>query len=267
LTPKLTCTLGLSVVLGLTVFSGASAQSPFERRAGDDALAPALPASGGAAYTLADVTATDGGVDEESVQNGWRVSALSVGSGENPIASGLTGTIQLETDGGHFLEVTAQEEQAWLMSGRRFTLGKLEGLVAAAGGHLQGAPYVGPYVNLNVPLAKIGGQEVTAGLIEWASAFVGREPNNWRTEVDGIENPESIYTGILTVAHVGIGPVAVTYTWLDFLDEPLNRIPGVVYTQTVREDLEVQASAAWNGNAERAMYYIGATWRPRRAPN
>ena len=89
------------------------------------------------------------------------------------------------------------------------------------------------------------------------------EPREWKTENDGVENPERLFKGYLGSAQVDIGPIGLVYSWQNFLDQPWNELPGVVYTAKVREDFSVSGSGTWNNNAEKWMFYVGATWRPK----
>ncbi len=191
-------------------------------------------------------------------QQGFQVTAVTVGSGENPLSSGLTGTIQLTNEKDRFLEVTVQEEQAWVLYGPGFRMGKVSGIVAGSIGHFQGAPNAGIVLSLNVPVA----ENVSFSTLQWPGVFPW-EPRDWKTENDWAENPERILKGYLGSVQMDVGPVGLVYSWQNFLDEPWNELPGVVYTAKVREDLSVSGSGIWNNNAEKWMFYIGATWRPQ----
>lgn len=195
-----------------------------------------------------------------TAQEGYKVSSVSVGSGESPVTSGIVATVDLKTEKGGFVEVTAQQEQAWLMAGRDFKTVKSKCSLYATVGHFQGAPWVGPYAGCTVSLGKVGGQEISVGALTRPGFFLGREPRDWRN--DGKRNPESVLAGYLSIAQLNIGGLALSYSYLNFLDDPTNLLPGVGYTGKVREDVEVTVSATWNSNADRSMYFIGATWLP-----
>ena len=188
----------------------------------------------------------------------FKIKSITVSSGENPISSGLTGIVQLTNENRRLLEVSVQQEQAWVLYGSKFKLGSVEGVAAGSVGHFQGAPWAGPFISLRVHVAK----NVTFSTFSWPAIFPW-EPKNWKTENDGIENPERLFKGYIGSAQVDIGPVSFVYSWQNFLDEPWNELPGVVYTTKVREDFAVSGSATWNNNAEKWMFYIGATWTPK----
>ena len=191
----------------------------------------------------------------------WEVTSVSVGSGETPISAGLTGTIVIEK-GRNLIDVTVQEEQAWVMLGRKWQLGKIEMTTNGTLAHFQSAVVIGPFLNAKLPLGKIGGHDVSVSLLEWPAFFVGAEPKNWRTENDGVENPERLKVGWYTQASAAVGGLTFSYVWLNFLDDPLNRIPGVSYTTKLRKDFDVNFSVSYNSATERPMYFIGATWSP-----
>lgn len=188
---------------------------------------------------------------------GFKIKSLTVSSGENPTTSGLTGIIQLTNENG-FLEVSVQQEQAWVIYGPKFKLGSVEGIAAGSVGHFQGAPWAGPFISIRVPVAK----NVAFSTFHWPAVFPW-EPNKWKTENDGIQNPERLFKGYIGSAQLDIGPIGLVYSWQNFLDEPWNKLPGVVYTAKIREDFKISGSATWNNNAEKWMFYIGATWTPK----
>jgi hypothetical protein len=187
---------------------------------------------------------------------GYKLSGATVSAGEDPISSGITGIVDFKNGRGHLLEVAFQQEQAWVVWGPEFKLGKLTGTVAGSAGHFQGSPWVGPYLNMSLPVGKIAGQEVSVGTFQWPCLFIGVEPRNWRSGV----NPEKLWIGYLASFNANIGPVGLTYTLLNFLDDPLNRIPGVSYTQRVNNNFSVTGSVSRNGNAKQYMYYVGVHW-------
>ena len=191
-------------------------------------------------------------------QDGYRISALTVGSGENPITSGIAATVQLKNERGGFMEVTAQEEQAWFMMGKDFKLGPARASLYGSVGHLQGAPWVGPYASLTLPFATVGGQEFNVSYLSWPGFFMN-EPRSFKE--DGVDNPERLNTGWFDLFSLNLGPVSLILSHLNFLNTPGNWLPGASYTHKLRKDLEVNGSVMWNSNADHAMYYIGATKR------
>ncbi len=189
----------------------------------------------------------------------FQVTSVTVSSGEDPISSGLTGIIQLTDENGSLLKIAVQQEQAWVLYGPKFRLGSVEGIVAGSVGHFQGAPWAGPFLSLSVPIAK----NVAFSTFHWPGVFLW-EPKDWKTENDGVENSESVFKGYVGSARVDIGPVGLVYSWQNFLDEPWNELPGIVYTMNVRKDFLVSGSATWNNNAKEWMFYVGMTWQPKK---
>lgn len=185
----------------------------------------------------------------------FRVESVSVGSGESPTTSGLTATIDLGTEKGALIEVNAQQEVAWFLVARAFKLGRMN---VVAGGNVavfQEAPSISPRLYVSVPVTRIAGQQVSVGVLEWPGVFLGRAPRDWRDKpVDGV------MATWFTMGQVSVGGFGLTYGYLKFLSEPTNLLPGASYTQAIRKDVLVTGSVTWNGNADRAMYYIGATW-------
>lgn len=193
-------------------------------------------------------------------QDNFRVSSVTVSSGDDPVSSGITGILDLTNmKESRLLEVAVQQEQAWVLYGPKFKMGKVEAVVAGSVGHHQGAPWAGPFASLNVPVAG----NVTFSTFHWPGVYVW-EPKDWKTENDGIKNPERLLIGYIGSARLDIGPVSLVYSWQNFLDEPWNELPGVAYTAKVRKDFSVSGSTTWNNNAEKWMFYIGATWQPKR---
>ncbi len=196
-----------------------------------------------------------------AAQDKYKVTAVSVGSGETPISSGIAASVNLTSDGGGYMQVMAQAEQAWFMIGKDWKSDAVKCSLYASIGHFQSAPWAGPYAGCTVSLAKVGGNDVTVGIMTWPGFYIGREPRNWRN--DGRKNPESVLAGYFSTASVGVGGFQASLSHLNFLDDPTNWLPGVGYTQKVRSDMEVSGSVTWNSNAEAAMYFVGATWHPK----
>lgn len=172
-------------------------------------------------------------------QNNFRVSSVTVSSGDDLVSSGLTGIVDFTNKKeSRLLEVAVQQEQAWVLYGPKFKLGKIEGVVAGSIGHHQGAPWTGPFLSLNVPVAK----NITASTFQWPGLY-GWEPRNWKTENDGVKNSEGLLMGYIGSARVDVGPVGIVYFWQNFLDEPWNKLPGMAYTAKVREDISISGSA------------------------
>ncbi|HXK36657.1 MAG TPA: hypothetical protein VJ553_03690 [Candidatus Paceibacterota bacterium] len=191
---------------------------------------------------------------------GWQFSSLTVSAGEDALSSGIAGSLWMDNQEKHTtFNVVVQQEQAWFLCGRRFTVGKLKGTVAGSTGHFMGVPWIGPYLDLAMPLGTVAGQEVVVSTMQWP-IINAWEPDKWKN--DGVKNPESLYIGFLTSYQVTVGPVGISYALLNFLDDPWNELPGVSYTQKIRKDFSVMGSVTRNGNAKKWMFYIGATWNP-----
>lgn len=192
---------------------------------------------------------------QASDEGGWKVTSVSIGSGESAIVSGLSGTIQLEKkSNGGFFEVTGQEQSAWLIAGKKFKLGPVDGLVGASGGHILTAPWVGPLVSLSLPVGEIAGQKITIGVMDWPAFFPSRLPDG-RTREEG-----SI--GFFTMANFNVGRVSFTHGRLKFLDTRANLVTGLAYSQPVGKNFSATMSGTWNNNTGRMMYLFGGTWRP-----
>lgn len=97
------------------------------------------------------------------VQAQYQVSAVSFGSGETPIASGVSVAVDLTTESGGYMQVMAQSQQAWFMLGKDWKIGQTKCSLYGSVGHFQGAPWVGPYAGCNVTLAKVAGRDVVVG--------------------------------------------------------------------------------------------------------
>ena len=188
------------------------------------------------------------------------VTSVSVGSGESPVTSGLSVSVDLKSQGGRFVQVMAQAEQAWLMAGRDWTFGRTSCSTYGMVGHFQAAPWVAPFLRCERALGTVAGRPVKAGAFAQPGVFLYREPLHWKN--DGTTNPERFNTGFFEQAFVNAGGVTVSLSHLNFLDEPVNWLPGAAFSTHVRSDVEVSASVLWNKNADRAMYFIGTTWHP-----
>ncbi|TSC70911.1 MAG: hypothetical protein CEO12_36 [Parcubacteria group bacterium Gr01-1014_46] len=205
--------------------------------------------------SFASATAQDGG---------YKVSAISVGSGETPISGGISASVDLTTESGGFMQVMVQSEQAWFMIGKDWKFSRSRCSFYGSVGHFQSAPWVGPYAGCTLVLANLGGQEVSISALTWPGFYIGWEPKNWRTAEDGVENPESLKAGYFSVASLNLGRVSVSIAHLNFLDDKTNILPGVAYTQKVRSDMDVSGSFTWNSNSDSPMFFVGASWHPKK---
>lgn len=186
---------------------------------------------------------------------GWKFDSLAVSAGEDALSSGITASVWLEKSD-HRLNFLVQQKQGWFMYGRAFKLGKVSGLIAGSVGHFDGSPWIGPYLEADLPLGSILGQKVSVGTVQWP-CIQGWVPDGWQTT-----EPSKPYLGYFAEAHANVGPVGFTLGRLDFLDDPINWLPGVAYTVRVRDDFSLKSSVTRNTNAEKWMLYVGATWNP-----
>ncbi len=210
----------------------------------------------------------------QAQDKGYKLSSVTFGAGENPITSGLSGTMALSNEKGGYLEVTLQQEQAWVMGGKDFVShsGNTTCSLYWSVGFFQSAPWVGPWASCNRTLGHFGkkgadgkgSQKVTVGAMTWPGFYFGKEPRNWETKNDGVKNPESLLAGWFEVGSLNVGPVGFSVAHLNFLDDPSNILPGMSYTHGVRKDLDVTGSVTWNTNGKRAMYFIGGTYQPKK---
>src|SRR3989344_6039338 len=90
---------------------------------------------------------------------GWKFDTLTVSAGEDPLSSGITGSLWLEKGQQRF-NFVVQHKQGWFMYGRTLKLGRVDGVIAGSVGHFDGAPWIGPYLTLELPLGKVAGQKV-----------------------------------------------------------------------------------------------------------
>lgn len=193
---------------------------------------------------------------------GFKFSSLTVSSGEDPISSGITGIVRFENERNRLLEVAIQQEQAWLVYGWKFNSGRVKGMLGATVGHFQGAPWAGPLLTMNAPLGTVAGRSVSVRTMHWPGVFPW-EPRDWKTENDWLQNPEKLYKGYIGNVGLDVGPVGLTYSRQNFLDDPWNTLLGVSYTAAVEKNFSLTGSGTWNSNAEKWMFYAGLTWKPQ----
>lgn len=195
----------------------------------------------------------------EEPKEGWKFESVGISSGDSPIASGITATIEVAKK--RFLVQAAfQHEQAWVISG--WKLGKIgqektetsfRGYAGAAVGHFQGAPWGGPYLWLKKPFSK----NLAVSTLHWPGVFAWNPRSR-----EGEYNPEWAKIGYVMVYQVDIGPVGLFYSGLNYLHDPWNDLPGVSLTAKPRKDFSLVASATRNTNKKEWMFLIGATWEP-----
>lgn len=182
---------------------------------------------------------------------GFEAKTLTCGSGESAISNGISCTVAFTpADGSAYAEVTLQAEQAWIIIARNISLGGVSMTVGPSAGFFQQAPLVGPYVLLEVPLAKNVG---FTGLY-WPAIFPFREPADWHD--DGIANGETVNIGHFGELGLVLGPVKLSVAGLDFLDDKTNWLPGVALSQKIGAKFVVTQSLTQNTNTDKLMYNL-----------
>lgn len=189
----------------------------------------------------------------------YRLESLLVSSGNDPISSGISGIARFTNSRLHFVEVATQSEQAWFLLGKYFGNNTFTFALGASVGHLQSAPWAGPYTTAKLKVS----EAVSIDGIFWPGFFF-EEPDDWKTENDGVENPEGLFKGIFGGVGLTVGPFRFSYHMLNFLDEPINELPGMSFTQAIREDVFIILSGTWNNNDSDLMPWIGISWAPMR---
>ena len=185
-----------------------------------------------------------------------RVTSVTVSSGQDAIASGITGIIRFgSADSSLYSEIAVQHEQAWLAWGKAIH-GRVNGFVAMSVGHFQGAPWIGPYISLSAPVAKIAGKDFSVGSFIWP-AFFGTMPDGKKSA--GVQM-KGIRGGYLGSVNASWGPVTISESLLHFLDQSWNSLPGVAITLPITGDVSTTLSYSQNVNNRNPMYYIGVNW-------
>ncbi len=100
------------------------------------------------------------------------------------------------------------------------------------------------------------------GLLYWPGVFPKEEPTPWKTENDGVENPESIYTGQFGGVYLNVGPLGFCFYALDFLDDPPNSLPGASITIPFGDQLSISFSGTRNINGDNMLWLLGAKLVP-----
>ena len=193
---------------------------------------------------------------------GWKFTSVTVSAGEDALSSGITGSVWLDNkEKKTTFNFVVQNEQGWFMYGRRFRFGKATGLIVGSIGHFKGEPWIGPYLEMSIPLGTIAGQSITASTAQWP-VLNAWEPDKWLMKNDGKKENTPPYTGLFTSYQVNIGNFGFACSFLKCLDDPWNRLPRLSYAQKVRHDFSVSASVTRNTNAKKWMCYVDSTWYP-----
>ena len=186
---------------------------------------------------------------QEAEKEGWKFDTLTVSAGEDPLASGITGIVDLSNQSNWWLQVAVQHDQAWIMPGRKFKIGSGNGHVGFGFGHFEKAMWAGPYLEFSVPLYRA----VSLGTMQWPGGFLTTPTGKKSPEFNLADNP---YVWLASF-QLSVGPVGFTMSRQAYLNDKVNWLPGVSYTQKVRNDFKVYASAIRNTNKKRWMYCIG----------
>ncbi len=190
-------------------------------------------------------------------QEGYSLESLLVSSGSDPITSGIAAIARFRDGSDRFAEVAAQSEQAWFAYGKYLGGGARSFVAAGAVGHFQTAPLLGLRFDAVFRLD----ESVRLEVLYWPGVLL-EEPTDWKTENDGVENPEGVYHGQFSGIRLAVGPVQASYYMLNFLDEPWNELPGISYTWSFRDDMAASLSATWNNNSRDWLPWIGLVWAP-----
>lgn len=182
---------------------------------------------------------------------GYVFESITVSSGDDPISSGLSGIVDFDKNGNRLVEVAVQQEQAWIIVGKKYKLGGTSGVLAGSVGHFQGAPWAGPYVTADVPFAK----GASAGIWLWPG-FMPWAPRNWK------DTATSPYIGNVGGVTVKIGRLKLAYTSQKFLNDDWNELPGVSYSQPIQKEFTATCSVTRNNNKHEWMFYVGLNWAP-----
>lgn len=182
----------------------------------------------------------------------WKLSSLSLGSGEDPLTSGIGITADFSKQGSRNLyEVAFQNEQAWLAFGPTFKNAHVDGSIVGSIGHFQGAPWGGPRLVLNIPI----NQKTSFGLIEWPGLFAWN-PQSYKGKP--FNQPIGQYGGV----SLSVYSLSLSYGLQKFLGDPVNLLPGASWNMKVADAFSAVATGTYNTNANRWMFYIGSTWTP-----
>lgn len=188
-------------------------------------------------------------VIQAQANEGLRFKSLTVGSGEGPITSGISGVAQFAPENeSRLLEVMVQTDVAWVMYGPTYKIGPVSGLAAASAGHIFGVPWIGPFFTASVPLGK-----AKISTVHWP-AFQGWKPSNYKGQMSR--------PGYFGGASVDIGRLTASYYLNKYISDPWNPLPGLSYAVKIRKDVSVPLSITWNTNKSKPMFYIGLTYAP-----
>jgi len=185
------------------------------------------------------------------------ITSVSVGSGQDPISSGMSMALRFENlNGKLFGEFAAQHEQAWLAVGRQVH-GRISGFVAVDVGHFQGAAWGGPYISLATPIMKVGGKELTLSTLQWPGVYFSKPSSKSEANLQGLD-----WVAYLSSFSVSWGPVSLNHAMLHFMDDPWNALPGVSVSLPLTKDVVSTSTYTRNTNAKSAMYFMGVSWTP-----
>lgn len=187
-------------------------------------------------------------------EGGLQFQSVTVGSGEGPIASGVSLLAHFApSDESRLLEVMVQSDSGWIAYGPQYNAGPVSGLALLAVGHVHGVPWAGPLFTASIP---VGRARLTA--IQWP-AMLGWKPHNYEKPVDRDRFIPGYFGGV----GLGVGPITLSYHLNKYVADPWNQLPGVSYVGSIHDAFAVNSSMTWNGNNGRPMFFLGVTWQPQ----
>jgi len=193
-------------------------------------------------------------VSSAQTDRGLQFESVTVGSGEGPIASGMSVMAHfVPSDNSRLLEIMVMADSGWIAYGPQYTIGPVSGLAVATAGHLFGVPWAGPMFTASIP---IGHTRLTA--IQWP-AVLGWKPHNYDKDVSSDRFIPGYFGGV----GIGVGAISMSYNLSKYIADPWNHLPSVSYNDSIYEDFAINASMTWNSNTSRTMFFLGMTWQPQ----
>lgn len=187
----------------------------------------------------------------------WQFTRAAITTGRDALSSGISGNVRL-MNGNTFVDGIVKAQNGWFGLGKVYSRNAFKAEVAYTAGHGFGEFWHGPCLYGEVSLVQLGGKPLTVSSMQWPFVFY-REPEAWR--IDGKEpNTEGMYQALYSDVSLGWGPMSVTYSYLDFLDDlPVSCI-GVTYMHRLRKDFSLKSSITYNARTESLMYLVGMKW-------
>ena len=187
---------------------------------------------------------------------GLKLESITVGSGEDPLSSGITGVADFGSSNGKiFGEFVVQPEQAWAILARNIEHGNFSATIGGSVGHFQAAPYIGPYLFTGFALS----QNVKLTGLYWPALFAW-EPYNWKN--DDRPTDEDVAIGNFGIVGIELGndyKIKFNVAGLNFMNDPTNWLPGGSVTVPIANQISWTSAATRNRNGEAWMFYMGIT--------